>query len=437
MAIFAPCRSQPFFILPKEGSTSARLLVSTRAENARKSSSTVKGSSSNSHAALAPTSSAASSSSSATASGPTAVPMPSPLPPIPESLEDSLSIAAACVISAWQDVKRQGEPMTFKERSRMPVGMSGRQGVAKARGKRKNKEKTVRGEVSDASEPGSENVAPSVDAVHNSAASGPAYCWQVEVPVRDESAETMAGVALSLLGEIRRQLPLHLRAGLPAATLQATVLFGDEDGATVATAAADAASEGSAKGSGSEQGRAPHCLPLCPASVESVPCDTSLIIAVAPAASQALALQQLTSKAASFSSPLLLLLPATADGVGSPAAAAPAVTASDLSWPAFEVVYCFLPLAIKGLFGSSEGALVHCRAVPRAAAKGGTRSSGAGKSPWVVFMQREGSLRPCAALASRPDAAELENLMYAASAATSPLAKSVNFMRSLMGGGKV
>ena len=343
--------------------------------------------------------------------------------------------------------------MTFKERSR--VAMSSRQVAGKVRGKRKIKARGVSSEAFDENELGHESTAPREDDVSNKAASGSAYRWQVEVPVRDESAEGMAGLALSLLGEIRRQLPLQLRAGLQAATLQASVLFGDENAAAAATAvavASAAASEGSAEGSSSKQACAPHCVALSPASVDSVPCGTNLIMVVAPAASHALALQQLTSKAASLSSPLLLLLPATADGVGGPpppapaaaAAAAAAVPASVLTgtngggWPEFEVVYCFLPLAIKGLFGSSEGALVRCRAIPRAAGvtKGGTRSSGAGQSPWVVFMQREGGLRPCAALASRPDATELETLMYAASVATSPLAKSVNFMRSLVGGGK-
>lgn len=91
----------------------------------------------------------------------------------------------------------------------------------------------------------------------------------------------------------------------------------------------------------------------------------------------------------------------------------------------FEVCYCFMPLAVKGIFGSSEGAVLK---FVRGGAPAGT--------PWVVLKSENGQMRRITTAKERPTAEQLETIMYASMAANSPVSKSIQFVQSLMGKSK-
>lgn len=91
----------------------------------------------------------------------------------------------------------------------------------------------------------------------------------------------------------------------------------------------------------------------------------------------------------------------------------------------FEVVYSFLPLAMQGLLGKKEGALLKWVKEKNTTAK------------WRIFVKGgDGEFKCVGQQVERPKDEELELAMYNASAAESPVTKGIQYLRNLTGGQK-
>lgn len=88
----------------------------------------------------------------------------------------------------------------------------------------------------------------------------------------------------------------------------------------------------------------------------------------------------------------------------------------------FEVVYSYLPLAIQGFFSKTEGAVLKH-----------VKSGAPAGRPWLVFAKEGGTMKCVSSLKKRPNAVDLENALYNAMAANSPVTKSIKFLRGLTG----
>ena len=101
---------------------------------------------------------------------------------------------------------------------------------------------------------------------------------------------------------------------------------------------------------------------------------------------------------------------------------APAPTPEDVFANSFSVVYSYLPLAIQGLMGvTQEGAVFKC-------VRGGAPEG----SPWRILVKDDGGeYQQVGAMQRRPKQADLENAMYNAAAAKSPVNKSIGVFRGL------
>jgi len=92
-------------------------------------------------------------------------------------------------------------------------------------------------------------------------------------------------------------------------------------------------------------------------------------------------------------------------------------------------VYVFMPVALQGLLGSQEGAVVRVVESRGAAA--------ADAAPWRVLQQRpSGEFVQIASTRRRPGQEELEVAFINASASRSPLTAVAKFFRGLGGQGK-
>ncbi|MCO5614814.1 hypothetical protein L7F22_069098 [Adiantum nelumboides] len=87
----------------------------------------------------------------------------------------------------------------------------------------------------------------------------------------------------------------------------------------------------------------------------------------------------------------------------------------------FEVVYSYLPLAIQGFFSKTEGAVLKH-----------VKSGAPAGRPWLVFAREGESMKCVASIKKRPTAIDLENALYNAMAANSPITKSIKFLRGLV-----
>ena len=103
-------------------------------------------------------------------------------------------------------------------------------------------------------------------------------------------------------------------------------------------------------------------------------------------------------------------------------AAAAAPSPDDVFANSFSVVYSYLPLAIQGLMGATqEGAVFKC-------VRGGAPEG----SPWRILVKDDGgTYQQVGAMQRRPEQADLENAMYNAAAAKSPVNKSIGVFRGL------
>ncbi|KAI5056302.1 hypothetical protein GOP47_0028120 [Adiantum capillus-veneris] len=88
----------------------------------------------------------------------------------------------------------------------------------------------------------------------------------------------------------------------------------------------------------------------------------------------------------------------------------------------FEVIYSYLPLTIQGFLSKTEGAVLKS-----------VKSGAPAGRPWLVFAKEGESMKCVASLKKRPTAIDLENALYNAMAANSPVTKSIQFLRGLVG----
>ncbi|GMH33498.1 hypothetical protein BSKO_01332 [Bryopsis sp. KO-2023] len=90
----------------------------------------------------------------------------------------------------------------------------------------------------------------------------------------------------------------------------------------------------------------------------------------------------------------------------------------------FDVVYSFLPLAVQGMLGTKEGAMLRWVKEKNKTVM------------WRIFVkERDGGFKCVGRQATRPADSELELAMYNASAADSPVTQGIKFVRNLVGGG--
>lgn len=101
---------------------------------------------------------------------------------------------------------------------------------------------------------------------------------------------------------------------------------------------------------------------------------------------------------------------------------APAANPDEVFANSFSVVYSYLPLAIQGLMGATqEGAVFKC-------VRGGAPEG----SPWRILVKDDaGVYQQVGAMQRRPEQADLENAMYNAAAAKSPVNKGIGVFRGL------
>ncbi|GJP71164.1 hypothetical protein CLOP_g2010 [Closterium sp. NIES-67] len=358
-----------------------------------------------------------SSSEARSAPAPAAKATPPPVPRVspPESLEDALRQAGECVAAAVRAASRAAEPMTLKQRKQIRGRVGGGAGGAASAGAR----------------------------------------FQVEIPLRDDSPQVLAETAQDLVRRAVAQVQWRGGAGRGAsvggnapASCAVSLLFGPAAAATAAAADPnkDKAGAGGAGGEGGEGGAGPAGGAAAAAVIEwdiaslserqSVPRDAALVCIVGPTEDQAGKVKSVLNSAGQM--PVLLLNPAWASAPAAAAAAAAGGADASSSLVAdlvkeFDVVYCFMPLAVQGLFGGNEGALM--RVV--GGADGGGPGAVASPVPWVLLTQKKGesAMRPLTALPARPDAERIETILYASVASDSPISKGVQFFKAIIGQG--
>ncbi|CAI7881824.1 unnamed protein product [Closterium sp. NIES-53] len=337
-------------------------------------------------------------SSSKTRSVPAAKAAPPPIPRVtpPESLEDALRQAGECVAAAIRAASRAAEPMTLKQRKQI----SGKGGSGRVGG--------------------------------GGAASAGAR-FQVEIPLRDDSPKVLAETAQDLVRRAVGLVQWRGGAGRGAsvggnapAKCAVSLLFGP---AAAAAAAATNKDPAGATAAVIEWGIA--SLDERP----SVPRDAALVCIVGPTEAQAGKVRSVLNSAGN--TPVLLLNPAWASA---PAASADSEIPSSLVADfvkEFDVVYCFMPLAVQGLFGGNEGALMRVVVGADAGAGASAGAGSGGPVPWVLLTQKKGesAMRPLTALPTRPDAERIETVLYAAVAKDSPISKGVQFFKAMIGQG--
>lgn len=101
-----------------------------------------------------------------------------------------------------------------------------------------------------------------------------------------------------------------------------------------------------------------------------------------------------------------------------PAPSAPELDAYRSLVESFDMVWCFLPVAIKGLLGSKEGAVL--------------RRGTSADAKWVILQQERGQWLQVGQSRTRPGNEELELAFLNASAASSPLTAAARFVRGVV-----
>ncbi|KIY97141.1 hypothetical protein MNEG_10820 [Monoraphidium neglectum] len=206
--------------------------------------------------------------------------------------------------------------------------------------------------------------------------------FAVELPVADTSPAATAALAL----EVLKLLP-----GAPAAW---QIVYADP------AAAAAAARAG--------QARAQPLRDACRAEALGGP-----LLIVSPTIAEVALVEQLVQEV--WSGPCAVALnPSWGEGVPREYEA---VVRS------FEVAYSFMPVAIKGLVGGQEGAVL------RRTAKGGSLAG----VPWqILTVQRDGRFLQVGQMKTRPKQSDLELAFMNASAASSPITGAVRSAKSIL-----
>jgi hypothetical protein len=97
----------------------------------------------------------------------------------------------------------------------------------------------------------------------------------------------------------------------------------------------------------------------------------------------------------------------------------------DMAWgtliSSFEVTYSYVPLAVQGIFSKTEGAVLKH-----------VKSGAPAGRPWLIFVKQNDQFICVSSLRRRPQAADLESVLYNSMAANSPVTKSIQFLRGLV-----
>ncbi|KAH7675504.1 hypothetical protein IHE45_08G139000 [Dioscorea alata] len=227
--------------------------------------------------------------------------------------------------------------------------------------------------------------------------------YRVEIPILDNSPDSL----LQLSADLLLDLPLTLKGTKP------TILI-----LWSSSKLADSAN--------TEFNSSNHVLHSDFTSLTSLALNTAdIVVFSAPETSQLEELRRITSEV--DPRPVVLFNPAWAfddekDFVGS--------LSNFIA--SFDVVYSFMGLEVRGILSKRKGVVFRC-------VKDGVVSG----QEWLVMVEQEkgGELKVVSRFKRRPGIAEVENVLYNLMAATSPVTKSVKFLRdlasSVTGGKKV
>ena len=217
--------------------------------------------------------------------------------------------------------------------------------------------------------------------------------FAVELPVADTSAAATARLAADLV----RRLPAAPGGGWTAGVSDA------------AAAAAAASAPGVA--------RALQLREACRADALG-----GALLIVAPSTAEVALVEQLLEEA--WAGPAAVLLNPGWQQAGAGAAAVP--KEFEALARSFEVAYSFQPIAVQGIVGAREGAVLR-----RPAGSGGG-GGGGGAGQWqILSQQRDGRFVQVGQMKRRPAQSDLEIAFMNASAASSPLTGAVKGARGL------
>ncbi|KAL5548240.1 hypothetical protein UlMin_003471 [Ulmus minor] len=87
----------------------------------------------------------------------------------------------------------------------------------------------------------------------------------------------------------------------------------------------------------------------------------------------------------------------------------------------FEVIYSFMGLEVKGILSNRKGVIFKC-----------VRDGVVSGERWNVLVEEEGELKLVSTFKVRPSIGEVENVLYNLMAMNSPVTKSVKFLRGLV-----
>ncbi|KAM0943728.1 hypothetical protein DsansV1_C13g0125221 [Dioscorea sansibarensis] len=221
--------------------------------------------------------------------------------------------------------------------------------------------------------------------------------YRVEIPILDNSPDSLVQLSADLLLD----LPITLKGTKPTIL----ILWPNSNLADSANTAFNSSN---------------HVLHSDFASLTSLALDTAdILVFSAPESSHLEELRTITSEV--DPRPVVLFNPAWAfddekDFVGS--------LSNFIA--SFDVVYSFMGLEVRGILSKRKGVVFRCV-----------------KDEWLVMVEQEkgGELKVVSRFKRRPGIAEVENVLYNLMAATSPVTKSVKFLRdlasSVTGGKKV
>ncbi|KAF8409474.1 hypothetical protein HHK36_005550 [Tetracentron sinense] len=220
--------------------------------------------------------------------------------------------------------------------------------------------------------------------------------FRVEIPVVDDSAESLAQLAFEVLGD----LPIR-RKGTPVKIL---ILWPNPTLTEVAAKAFEPNSSSQIE----------HM------DVSSVTNDYTrflnsgdVVVFLAPEASQIDVIKTVTDGL--YPKPVVIFNPRwgfeeegnfgeLGDFVGS-----------------FEVVYSFLGLEVRGILSQRKGVVFKC-----------VRDGVLSGERWAVLVEEEGELKVISKFTKRPSIGEVENVLYNLMAVNSPITKSAKFLKDLV-----
>eukprot|EP00271_Cylindrocystis_brebissonii_P005094 TRINITY_DN17030_c0_g1_i1.p1 TRINITY_DN17030_c0_g1~~TRINITY_DN17030_c0_g1_i1.p1 ORF type:complete len:385 (-),score=19.87 TRINITY_DN17030_c0_g1_i1:1127-2281(-) len=228
----------------------------------------------------------------------------------------------------------------------------------------------------------------------------------VEIPTADNEPSSVASLAADIFSGL---FDAH---GLSTAGLG--IYFADEKAAVMATKMWKGAST-----AGAQKLRGCHVASM--RSLSALPSQIAVAVFVCPSASHVASAQRLLEGGGLRAA--VAVNPEWNEDVSPEANSATSPRgASALNLvKSFEPCYSFLPLAIQILFTKSEGAVLRC-----------FRSGPLEATPWLIFAKRGKELKCVMRMSKRPTPADLEAALYQSVAANSPVAQTIQFVKSLV-----